>query len=541
MPRLADKHSNTRSLVFADFSGGLNTTSAQEMLADNELWRCENMDCDTASGLLKVVDGNKRIFTPPDGVTLWAMVYDKINEIFLVIDTERNVYEIQLLERVIDEIIPPVNGIEQRQFDDVLRVITSPVMSDKIGTLTGTEYPVTAQWEDGLLLASGGKLQYYHNGTLETLTNSPAAATAVYVRTGRVLANDKTPGNESNLYYSAVGDETTWADTSGDDSTAKWLEVGYKDGGSIISFVPISSDIIILKDNKCVYRLMGDYPDWTIAEASRNVEMIGALGFYAEGTSVYVLGRGIMQCLNIGQYYGDIKAADIGTKVTDRLLSVPKNPRMIYVPPMRQVWIPLKERYVLVYDLTLQSFFQRRFATEEIMDVVSVDTNVFFVKPSGIMLSTPRSGYDDNEKILWRFVSRRLISHNDFLLKRVSANITPYFHIISEGNFKLGGVMLPLPTPYVANRIWHNYSKIYHNRRRLCGDNERTGYNLYDAGDQIYENFEPIYHNYQPIYNPSAIALRTRCVYRNRTLAVQGMGAGSCFILNALTLDVAEV
>lgn len=540
MPRLADKHNNTQSIVFANFSGGLNTTSAQEMLAENELWRCENMDCDTASGLLKVVDGNKRIFTP-DGISFRAMLYDKVNETFLLVDAEHKVYEITLLERILDGVIAPVNGIEQRQNEDVLRVIQNPTMSETIGTLTGTEYPVTAQWEDGLLIASGGKLQYYHNHTLTTLDNSPSAVTAVYVRGGRVLCNDRTAGHESNIYYSAAGDEASWEDRSGDDSTGKWLEVGYKDGGKIISFVPMSSDVIILKDNRCVYRLLGEYPDWTISEVSRNVEAIGPLGFYAEGTSVYVLGRGIMQFLDIGQYYGDIKAADVGTKVTDRLLSVPKNPRMIHVPAMRQVWIPLKDRYVLVYDLTLHAFFQRRFSIEDIVDVVCVDSNVFIVKPHGIFITMAHSSYDDNEKVLWRFVSRRLISHNDFLLKRVSANITPWFHIISEGNFKIGGVMLPLPTPYVANRIWHNYSRIYHNRRRLCGDNERTGYNLYEAGDQIYENFEPIYHNYRPIYNPSAIALRTRCVYRNRTLAVQGMGAGSCFVLNALTMDVAEV
>ena len=44
--RLSCKHANQQSLSFADYSGGLNSTAAQEMIAENELSRVLNMEAD---------------------------------------------------------------------------------------------------------------------------------------------------------------------------------------------------------------------------------------------------------------------------------------------------------------------------------------------------------------------------------------------------------------------------------------------------------------------------------------------------------------
>jgi len=462
--RLSNKHSNTQAVSFADFKGGFNCTSAQEMIESNELAQCLNMDVDTSSGLLKVVDGNKNIFTPPAGTSIKSLIYDKINKIWLVVDISNKVYTINLTAEI-------------------------PVLSATIGTLTGALFPVYAAWESGVLIASGGHLQYYDGTALTTLSASPAVCTEVYIKSGRVLANDLTAGNESNIYWSATGDETTWSDDSNDDSTSKWLEVGYKDGGKIIAFVPMSADVLVIKNNKCVYRVTGEYPNWTVVEISRNVDCSARLGYYPEGTSVYILGNGRMQYLDTSQFYGDIKAADVGTKVSTKLSALDlDNPRMIYVPPLNQVWIPLQQRYVLVYDCTTKSFFQRRFVQEGIIDVVSVGTTIFIVRPSSICKVVPHLGYDNGEKMMWRFAGKRLISSDDFLLKRASVNITPHFDTLIEGNIKVGGIMFPLPTPYMAYRVWHNYSRIYHNRRHVMGANERS-YNLYESGQDVYENF----------------------------------------------------
>lgn len=514
--RLGDKHRTTRHVVISDFSGGLNTAAAQEMLKENELWRCENMDVDHNSGLLRVVDGNERVLSAPEGTTYRALLYDRVNDGYLAVDAKGAVYRPSLTSE-------------------------KPELGASIGMLTGKEFPVSAPWEDGLLIASGGQLQYFNGKELKTLAHAPKASTTVFVRAGRVLTNDRSAGNESNVYYSSVGDEETWEDKSPDDSSAKWLEVGYKDGGRVLAFVPLAEDVLVVKDNRCVYRIIGNYPDWSVAEVSRNVPCASALSVYAAGTSALILGDGRLQELGINQYYGDIRAQDVGERVRDRLAAVDgENVRIISVPLYRQLWFPLKERWVLVYDLALGSFYQRRFARENLVDAVCVGEALYIVRSSSICRVKRHLGYDDGVKQLWRFATRRAIAHDDFFLKRGAVNITPHFDTLVEGNVKIGGLVLPLPTPYVAFRVWHNYSRVYHNRRRVCGANERV-FNLYEAGDEVYENFEPVWHNYQPVYNPAALALGARCVYRNRTLAVSGMGAGCCFLLNRLDVDVAEV
>ena len=181
--RLSNKHGNVQTVIFANFSGGLNVSNSREMIGDTELSECINMDVDTSNGLLKVVDGNKRIFTAPDGKSLQSIYYDKINKLWLVSDTSHKLYSINLAAE-------------------------SPALS-LLGTLTGTVYPVYASWEGGVLVASGGQLQYYDGKTFTTLTAAPKASTAVYIAAGRVLVNDLTSGNESNIYWSSTGDETT--------------------------------------------------------------------------------------------------------------------------------------------------------------------------------------------------------------------------------------------------------------------------------------------------------------------------------------------
>ena len=510
--RLSCKHSNQQTMQYADFSGGLNTSVAQEMIAQNELAVCENMDVDTNTGLLKVVDGNKKIMSPPTGKTFSAMMYDTINNVFLVVDSGHTVYKTDMADNA---------------------VLTS------IGTLTGALYPVGTAWESGVIIASGGQLQYYNGSALTTLVNSPKQSSFVYTREGRILTNDLTSGRESNIYWSSVGDEETWADSSGDDSTGKWLEVGYKDGGKITAFVPMAQDILVIKDNNCVYRVSGSYPNWSVSEVSRNCHCMGRLAWYSDGINAYVMGRNQIQILQGGAYYGDIKSADVGVKVESKLSSV-DTPRMIYIKSLNQVWIPLKERYTLVYDCTVHAFYQRRWNTAGIVDAMSVENDVYVMRPASVCKVAKHYGYDDGSKMRWRFVAKRNVSMHESLLKRAEVNIMPFFTQLIEGNFKIGGVMLELPEPMRAFLIYGNKSRIYHNRQHILGKDQRL-YNLYDTGEEIYENFDPIYNNHELIYHAAAISRGIRCLYRNKTITISGAGEGCCFTLNDINFDIAEV
>ncbi len=257
--KLGTKHGETQTtIVRADFSGGLNTTANIDGIAENQLSLALNVEVDHATGRLKTVAGTTDVLK---FANIFAAVYDEINRVLLLVTQERKVYA----------------------------VTNDGQISNSLGTLSGSLYPISTSWEDGLLLATGGKLQYFNGTTLETIADSPNA-TGVYVRAGRVLVTD-----DNNVRYSGVGDETNWTEDTNDDSSSKFVEAGYKDGGRLIGMVNLSTDVLLVKDNRRLYRLSGEFPNWSIVEVSRNVEVSGRLGFCAVTDSVFILGRNAVQ------------------------------------------------------------------------------------------------------------------------------------------------------------------------------------------------------------------------------------------------------
>jgi hypothetical protein len=239
--------------------------------------------------------------------------------------------------------------------ESVMRKITTWVLV--LCLLLGS-IPALAEevWEDGLLIASGGKLQYYNGTTLVTLSDSPDACTSVYTRAGRVVV---TTANE--VRYSGVGDETNWSEDSGDYSASVWVEAGYKDGGKFVGMASLSQDMLIFKDNRRVYRLSGEYPDWSIVEVSRNVECLGRTGFVSIANTVIVLGKNEVQAMQPTSDYGDVKPEGIGAKVTKELSKLTSSSRVRFVPPLSQVWFIGSQGNVLVLDTNHNAWFKRKF------------------------------------------------------------------------------------------------------------------------------------------------------------------------------------
>lgn len=508
--QISSEHRREAWEVYSDFTGGLNTSYSQEQIAENELAVCLNMDVDTATGKLKVVDGNV-VVVQANGANMQSMFYDRVNDCYIGTDANHHIF-----------------------------TFTGTAIN-YLGDTTGELFPVYCLWEDGVLIATGGLLQYFNGTNLVNIGDSPKKTAFVTTRHGRVIAIDYTAGNESNLYFSAVGDETLWTNDSNDASSGQWVEVGYKDGGRIVALIPMAQDLLIAKSNRHVYRLINDFPDWQVVEVSRNIDCVGRTAWFSNGDTAYILGRSELHVLQENAYYGDIKTANAGTKVSDRLVDAASktNPKIIYVPSYNQLWIPRTERYVLVYDMTVNAWYERRFNKEDVSDVVDVNGTIYIVRPSSICQVKSRCGYDNGEKLPWRFVAKRLVSNNNFLVKRAEVNIMPFFDNLEEGNFKVGAVMIALPHPYISLRLWHNYSRIYHNRHKIYGSQAR--YRLYNTGEEIYENFEPIYHNYHKLYNPSAIHSGLRCIYRNKTVTISGSGAAGVFTLNSISALIAEV
>ncbi len=498
--RLGVKHSNQTSVIRADFSGGLNTAAAVDGIGETQLSQVINMELDHATGRLKTVSGTKDIFT----ADIFAVMYDAINGVLLYADSNKAVYVASL--------------------DD-------GSISSSIGTLTGTLYPDTASWEDGLLIASGGKLQYYNGSTLTTI-DSPNAR-SVYIRAGRVVITD-----DANVRYSAVGDETDWTEDSGDASSSKFVEAGYKDGGGFIGMGSLSQDCLLIKDNRRVYRLSGEYPDWAIAEVSRNVECSGRRSFCSVADAVYILGKNEVQVLQTTDQYGDVKPANIATLVTSEIQALPENAAVRFVSPLSQIWFIGESGNVLLYDLSGQAWYKRKF-NNDVVDVFSVGDEVYVAKEDRVSKLDDTTFYDAGRPLAWRFKAQRLVSKHDYLLKRTEISIIPFSSILYVGYIYCGAVMIGLPIPTRSIKIYHNSSPIWKNRAKIMLAGRAKG--VYAASERVYKNYNLIYGNPAPIYNRRTISKFSNNVFRSKFLDVGGHGGMGGFVLNHILMDIAEV
>lgn len=270
------------SLAFGNATGGMNTALPPSQLADNEVQWLENYEYDY--NLLRTRGG---LSTPI--VTLLEDInnfyYDQVNGAFLVYTVGRKIYHIQ--------------GNNAKL----------------VGTLNGEAEAVTCKFGNEFYIASGDKLQVYDGDAL-TVIDGSYLCDNVFERGGRLVTTHR---GDDNLYFSSVGDaksDVAWAEDSNDDSTAKWVEVGYKDDGDIITCKPLAQDLLIFKTNGRIYSLSGDYPNWVIQQVGersmaedrqRSIEIVGdSVGFITKA--------GIRDVSTV-QSYGNFQLGEVGYKI----------------------------------------------------------------------------------------------------------------------------------------------------------------------------------------------------------------------------------
>ena len=125
--RLGAKHQQ-QSITLSDFSGGLNTIATVEGIGANQLFDVKNMEVDQSTGKLRSVAGTKDV-VKRDGIS--GCMYDRINNRMLIICNRKVYYD-----------------------------------NTELGELSGNLYPIYTAWENGILIATGGKLQYYNGSEL---------------------------------------------------------------------------------------------------------------------------------------------------------------------------------------------------------------------------------------------------------------------------------------------------------------------------------------------------------------------------------------
>ena len=495
--KLGVKHQNQQTIVRADFSGGLNTSANVDGIAENQLSVAVNVEVDHATGRLKTVAGTTDILFLNN---IFAALYDAINGILLLVTADKTVHATDL------------------------NIITT------LGRLSGNLYPISASWEDGLLIASGDKLQYFNGTNLLTL-DSPNA-TSVYVRAGRVLVTD-----ENNVRYSGVGDETNWTEDTNDDSSSKFVEAGYKDGGKLIGMVNLSQDILLIKNNHRLYRLSGEFPNWAISEISRNVEVSGRISYCAVADSVFILGRNEVQNIQTTADYGDMKPQNVATLITSEIQKLPANTKLRYVPPLSQIWV-INSREVLMFDLVTNSWYKREF-NSPVIDVISVGNEVMIIKPDRVSILNANTFYDSDLPLRWKWQGQRLVSQHDYLLKRTQVSIIPLSSLLYSGQIRVGAVIIGLPIPERNLELYKNLSRIYKNHTKICSEGRRRF--IYAKGDYILENLDPIYGNPKPIFSKPTFIKENHNVFRSRFLDVRGNGSMGGIIFNTVILDLVEV
>lgn len=510
MAKLDDEHRGaSTSVVYNDFRGGLNTSATAELIAMNELVKAVNVEIESVSGTLKTVAGTDTIYRLGDtGPRFRDVMYDRIGNKLLVVDAARNVYQLGKTE------------------DNVTLTV--------IGRLDGEETVEYAAWEDGIVITSGGRLQYFHDGVLETIADegSPEACHAPFIKDGRIYL---AVGDEGHC--SAVGDERNWVSDSNDASSAQWFQVGYKDGGRINGITSLAGDIVIFKDNKRAYRLAGAYPDWQLVEIGRQIDCKGFNSCVAMADQVLVLGKDALQSIRTTDQYGEMKAQAVSSKVQTLISKLPGAVKLRYMQSTNQIWMLDGTKLFLFLDMNNGGFFTRQYV-DDVVDAVEVNGTIYILKKNSIGVLNPKHMWDDGELMRWRFQGKTVTTTNQFLVKRERVDTTPLFDTPIDALFYIDRVGIYGAIPKWANFVWHDYRLLYHCNRELHKPPENI---IFSNSEEIFDNAECVFGSETPVRCSSMHRSQIRQIDRNRSIKMSAHGAGGSMLINSISYDVAEV
>lgn len=552
--RLASKSDGDRIITRGNFTGGLNTSTVPEMIADNQLAECINMDFNRSTGALETCSGTVTIFKAPAWMSITDLFYDKINNIFLIVDSANNVYSSHLVDMSGDKGMDRVH----------------------VGVLSGNRKPMAAMWENGLLLASGGKLQYWNGSSLDTIetgwndecnlytwnkvseseldsevtvhdewkfntvydrndvvtvegvlyrcdtphtsiSKAPDVCNGVFIKSGRVWI-----WHDYTLVCSGVGDERYWSDVTDDDSSSKYINIGYKEGEKDNSFIigvcALSSDTVILKGDGKIYRLVGDYPNWTLKEIARDIYALNDRCYCGVQDGVFVLGRNNLFFLQTTQNYGDVTPTNLAVNITSLFndLSL-EDTRVRFIPSLNQIWITSRGSDVIVFDITFKAFIQRRF-NSRVMDFVTNYHDAILLARSNKVTRLMAGVYsdekysDDETPIDWKFTVKTETSFYEYLAKRLRISYVPLSQNFGDAKAVMRGESIRVPIP----------------------ERQHTDRNIYSTVDYIGDDNNPIY--------PARTQFNTsRFINRNRTFDMKLYGIDAPCMINRIDTDLFEV
>ena len=470
--RIGSKHSRAKVIQFTDFSGGLNYAVPSEALANNECVMLLNWEYDFSSGVLKTRDGLEKLGSLTDSID---QLYYAKNLGVLLVSAGGKVYK-----------------------------YNNDGTFTELGALSGSEIPVFVEWAEKVLIASGGYLQVTNGNSFTTIDTSPLCD-YVNVQYGRVIISKQ---GDDYLYWSGIGDETNW-NFAGTDSDALKLEVGYKDGGNIVAVKMLSKDVVVFKDNKRIYRVVGAYPDWAVYEVSRDNGALSKFAVAEVGNSIAFIDESGIRSLDTVLEYGDIKVRDVGEKINVWLRRnlVPSQIRLWHVKPKGQVWVKSQDNnfiYVFHYAnkaWTVFQFPQSCSAVAYSDDTIYVALGTDLYKMSNTVLT------DDGADIQARLITKKIHPNRQFLLKRGKF----FYQGLSTGTANLK-----------INKLYKNLD-------------------ISQSGDVAYLDSDIAYSDDDPVVQETSSLVEFRCNHRIPYLQPEITVISGNMKLLGLILEVVEV
>lgn len=383
---------------FSDFSGGMNTAQPPEQIADNEAELIMNYEYDynrlrtrggTSAPLVSVDDSIKSFY------------YDVATEAYLLFSA----------------------GTDKAKGNIYLAYIGEP--ATLVGQLTGNERPVCCKFDGCIYIASGDKLQYFDYEQLFTVESSKLCDN-VFERFGRLVTTHR---GDDNLYYSAIGDaksEDAWKEDSNVDSSSKWLEVGYKDDGDIITCKPMANDLLVFKTNGRIYSVSGEYPAWNVSQVGeksyaediqKSIEIVG--------DSVAFITRNGIRSVDTVQTYGNFTMNEIGYKFNKSLTANISNPMCWNAVSKRQLIIrpsSSNKKLLFIYQYNMMAGYELEFPFD-IDDMAETSNGIIILSGNALYRWSFEYSTDNGQPIKTKLVTRRLTTAVAFYTRKYDIQI----------------------------------------------------------------------------------------------------------------------
>lgn len=390
------------AISFGDFTGGMNTAQPGTQIAENEAQLIENYEFDY--NRLRTRGGLSAPLVILEDDEIESFYWDEVTGCCLIFGSTPAIEENRAKVYFVD-------------FSNEVK---------EVGILAGRSRPVCCKFGGDIFIASGGHLQVYDYETLTTIEGS-YLCDSVTERSGCILTTHQ---GDDNIQYSSVGDaksEEAWIDISNDDSSAKFLEVGYKDDGDIITLKAMAGDLLVFKSNGRIYAVSGEYPSWSVQQIGEhsNAESVQK-SIEIVGSNIAFITKDGIRTVDTVQTYGNFTVNELGYKINKSLSEKIYKPMCWNLISKRQLVIApdfMERSRLFVYQYNMGAGYILTFP-EPISDMAESSNGVIVAIGNRLHRWSFEETTDTGAPIKTRLVTRKLQTAVKFFTRKYDVNIS---------------------------------------------------------------------------------------------------------------------